>query len=123
MRKLASLSSTSSAVRGKLQAALYYGRKKRHPGNFIQVFALTFGTDNALAIAGLRNVHADFISDEAFTLTFDDESVAGYVWDTDHWELDSGVFLTASGIAVLTQGDLTVPIRWTGATIPEEEEE
>jgi len=116
MTRFASLSSSSSAVRGKLQAALYYARKKNRNPNFSQVFAVTLSANNDLEIAGLRNV-ASWFTQADFVLEFEDTSTAEFTWVTDHWELTTGVFPSASGIATLTQGVDSVSIRWQNAEV------
>lgn len=116
MKRYASLSSPSSVVRGKLQAALYYARKKRHPSDTSQVFILTLSPSNDLDISGIRNAPS-WLEQDDFEIEFADASVAAFSWSSDHWELSSGEFPTADGIAVLNQGDNSMPIRWSGAEV------
>jgi len=116
MARYARLNDPDPFVAGRLQAALYYARKKNRVPVFTQVFALTMSAGNEISIAGIRNAPSWFEQAD-FTLEFLDTSTAEFTWNTDHWELTSGVFPEASGIATLSQGVDSVSIRWQGAEV------
>jgi len=116
MARFARLNDPDPRIRGRLQASLYYARKKNHTPDFSQVFFLTLDTGNDIQIAGIRNAASWFAQDD-FVITFDDESTAEFTWNTDHWELTSGAFPSAAGIGTLSQGEDTMSIRWQNAEV------
>lgn len=116
MARYATLNDPDPRVRGKLQAFLYYARKKNRTPNFTQVFALSMSAGNEIPISGIRNAPSWFEQAD-FALEFEDTSTAEFTWNTDHWELTSGSFPSADGIATLSQDTDTVAIRWQGAEV------
>jgi len=59
----------------------------------------------------------DWFDQADFILTFSDEGHVEMVWTDDHWEVAEGVFPSADGTAILSQGIRTIPAEYSGAEI------
>ena len=116
MTRFATLNSPDPRTRGKLQAALYFTRKKNHNPDFSQVFVFSLSAGNVIPISGIRNAPSWFEQAD-FTIEFEDTSTVTFTWTTDHWELSAGTFPSASGIGTLTQDTDSMSMRWQGAEV------
>lgn len=116
MTRFATLNSPDPRTRGKLQAALYFTRKKNHNPDFSQVFVFSLSAGNVIPISGIRNAPSWF-EQAGFTIEFEDTSTVTFAWATDHWELSAGTFPSASGVGTLTQGTDSMSMRWRGAGV------
>lgn len=74
-------------------------------------------TEGNILLPGDVDGAPDWFVQADFILAFPDASQVEMAWVDDHWEVADGVFPSADGTAILSQGVRTIPAEFSGAEI------